>query len=890
MMRHIQRRIGPSLSSLPSNRTLCARLHAVFIVPFQQPVLYTRSFSSRHNGFRPSIGPSVSIPALIATDCRATPSPVSKPGCPGSGDRKRNYAQEALRGQEEENQSEPTPVRTFERYLPKTYAPRIPITKSRTVNESEIAELQRSKGKVPEAEGKESREDGAVDKKARWKTSGQSARKPPAKQGTAKDARLQITKPSFPSRKNIPENVKSNVNGSSVHLQDSIISKTDNRSVSGEGVLPDAVDHDDSTEVEIFPFHSLGKEQLSKGPALTLSASEDAYLDATSDFNFADDFVEIDQEDLMRHLQGVEEYAPAQNEAIKQGIKDVGGRPAWGTKGNPLKGDLDPLEVDMMGIDKLAGGEEQSSFFMDIELEEARYAVREGSERIPGIKQPPHDLAEMNDDVDSLRTPPKKTRFRSRPAKAEGGQVPQKELSISQTRLQAVKSMLRSISAEEDDARYGMDGDGNPSYSRFQWWRRATSRHAASFYDAKKVTVQRKALPIHKLSSKDYWYKPLERYTENFIPLIEAEQAHEEKVIRERLDTMAVEKLATEGYCLTDLSARPDKASQAGRPTYTFAFAGRGGSRRFAWNRFNPGTSVIISPAGEKAKPVKRDQSKGGKGSTAYNTGSVVSKTFGSVKVSFDEPLNEAELSNTWRLDIWTSDIVLRRAKEALSTLHYNPVAIDRHGVPQPEVVSTTETGEVTELAKPSIPITQQILPGTALRRVLLDDFIPPDAPFSKPAHLNGPGFFADNELIQSWCRRQLVDRREPIEVEGDPDIALNTSQKRAIATMLSSNISLIQGPPGTGKTRTIIEMLRLLKVHWEVPQAILVSAYTNAACDNLAEGMSKRGLKVLRYGSKSRIREDLHELTLDQHLDRHPDKNRLHWLKDQTFKLSKGR
>lgn len=63
----------------------------------------------------------------------------------------------------------------------------------------------------------------------------------------------------------------------------------------------------------------------------------------------------------------------------------------------------------------------------------------------------------------------------------------------------------------------------------------------------------------------------------------------------------------------------------------------------------SPGTCIIISPSGEKADPVKKNQSRGGKGSNSYNTGSVVSKTYGSVKVSFDEPLNPAELSHTWR-------------------------------------------------------------------------------------------------------------------------------------------------------------------------------------------------------------------------------------------------
>jgi hypothetical protein len=74
------------------------------------------------------------------------------------------------------------------------------------------------------------------------------------------------------------------------------------------------------------------------------------------------------------------------------------------------------------------------------------------------------------------------------------------------------------------------------------------------------------------------------------------------------------------------------------------------------------------------------------------------------------------------------------------------------------------------------------------------------------------------------------------------------------------------------------------------VPQPILVTAYTNTACDNLAEGMSKRGLKVLRYGSRSRIRDELKKSTLEWYLENHRDKKALDWLKAKTYKTPKGK
>lgn len=154
-------------------------------------------------------------------------------------------------------------------------------------------------------------------------------------------------------------------------------------------------------------------------------------------------------------------------------------------------------------------------------------------------------------------------------------------------------------------------------------------------------------------------------------------------------------------------------------------------------------------------------------------------------------------MCSTSRLDIWTSDIVVRRAKEALATLHHDPVAIDRRDQSKAKSLEVPPDNagdpaiDETVYNKPSI---QTILPGTALRPVLLDGFIPKKSDIPSPAELSSPGFFADNELIQSWCRRQLVEGGHPVEIEGDPLLTLNTSQRRAIATMLSRNISLVQG------------------------------------------------------------------------------------------------
>ncbi len=185
----------------------------------------------------------------------------------------------------------------------------------------------------------------------------------------------------------------------------------------------------------------------------------------------------------------------------------------------------------------------------------------------------------------------------------------------------------------------------------------------------------------------------------------------------------------------------------------------------------------------------------------------------------------------------------------------------------------TTAQQKVQGFVKPTLP-EEVVLSGTVLRDIILRGF--EGEQLEQETASSQIGVFANNQLIESWCRRHLVEGKEPIKIPGDPSLVMNESQTRAIALMLSQRMSLIQGPPGTGKTRTIIEAINLLKAHWQVPQPILVSAYTNAAVDNLAAGMRARGLKTLRYGATNRIREDLHDISTEKYMERHRLSNHL--------------
>ena len=68
------------------------------------------------------------------------------------------------------------------------------------------------------------------------------------------------------------------------------------------------------------------------------------------------------------------------------------------------------------------------------------------------------------------------------------------------------------------------------------------------------------------------------------------------------------------------------------------------------------------------------------------------------------------------------------------------------------------------------------------------------------------------------------------------------------------------QGPPGTGKTRTLLALLEVLsRISGEPGRAnamgpILACADTNAATDNLVEGLVERGINVTRLGQPAKV------------------------------------
>lgn len=92
----------------------------------------------------------------------------------------------------------------------------------------------------------------------------------------------------------------------------------------------------------------------------------------------------------------------------------------------------------------------------------------------------------------------------------------------------------------------------------------------------------------------------------------------------------------------------------------------------------------------------------------------------------------------------------------------------------------------------------------------------------------------------------------------------------RAIAQAMVQSFTLWQGPPGTGKTRTLVALMDVLVQTMQADGsrrekmgAILACADTNAAVDNLVEGLKARGLRVVRVGHAAKVGCSARAITL---------------------------
>ncbi|KAJ7147397.1 P-loop containing nucleoside triphosphate hydrolase protein [Mycena filopes] len=345
------------------------------------------------------------------------------------------------------------------------------------------------------------------------------------------------------------------------------------------------------------------------------------------------------------------------------------------------------------------------------------------------------------------------------------------------------------------------------------------------------------------------YYDAIQTYTKRFTEMLEAEQQESEAVLKERLSTWSLTRLQEEGYCLTGLSAFWLDENQFGRPVASFLL---GPGLALPEHRFENSTQVLLS----RIDPLKE----------SFAQGSVVSRSATQIRVAFEEHFDELD-DGPWRIDVGRSNIVYERMRDAIGHLNHDPRLLEAAAMSADRELILQGTHLRDIILRSSQPVVET----REAQEVLVPEagFIADEGP-AQTLTIHTDGAFVDDQRIHSWARR--YSQPEPAVVEGDPPLhGLNATQIRAIALMIGQRLSLIQGPPGTGKTKTIIETIKLLKLHFQVPHPLLVCTYTNVAVDNLVEGLASAGVNPLRVGFGGQVKESLVQHTLAHKLTLHP-------------------
>jgi len=142
--------------------------------------------------------------------------------------------------------------------------------------------------------------------------------------------------------------------------------------------------------------------------------------------------------------------------------------------------------------------------------------------------------------------------------------------------------------------------------------------------------------------------------------------------------------------------------------------------------------------------------------------------------------------------------------------------------------------------------------------------------------------FFRKLHSEDKWLNKSDVEKEE----FNFKNEHLNESQQNAIQSIAQSkDLVIVHGPPGTGKTTTLIEAIQQLILRGE---KIIVSAPTNTAVDNIAKGLIKQEVNVLRVGNLTKIDDAIFPFTTEGKLQNSKQLKEIKKLKIRAEELRK--
>ncbi|MFN8253663.1 MAG: AAA domain-containing protein [Ferruginibacter sp.] len=114
----------------------------------------------------------------------------------------------------------------------------------------------------------------------------------------------------------------------------------------------------------------------------------------------------------------------------------------------------------------------------------------------------------------------------------------------------------------------------------------------------------------------------------------------------------------------------------------------------------------------------------------------------------------------------------------------------------------------------------------------------------------------------------------------------LNESQQQAVnAIVQNEQLTIVHGPPGTGKTTTLVEAIVQLVAAGE---KVLVTAPSNTAVDNIAKGLIRQNIRLLRVGNTTKVDSEIFAHTPEGRLSNSKQQKEIKQLKIRAEEFRK--